>query len=100
LSAAAFVMLVSADAMCDGGVDAGKDGSTDSGIGTKPSPNNPTVSPDSGATSTGDAGAGEGGGDDSGCSFTAQRSDGWSPMLGLVAAGSMLVMSRRRRNKR
>jgi hypothetical protein len=84
-------------------VDAGTDsstpaGGTDSGIGTKPSPNNPTVNPDSGTT-TSDPAAG-GGSDDSGCSFTAQRSDGWSTMAGLFAAASMFVMSRRRRNKR
>jgi hypothetical protein len=81
-------------------VDAGKDSSTpgkDSGIGTQPSPNNPTVSPDSGSTT--DTGGGGGGGD-SGCSFAAQPSDGWSTMLGLFAAASLFVMSRRRRNQR
>ena len=98
LFAAAAVMLVSADAMCDAGtVDAGN--STDSGVSTKPSPNNPTVSPDSGTTTASDAGAG-GGGADSGCSFTAQRSEGGSTLVGLFAGVSMLVMSRRRRTKR
>lgn len=81
--------------------DAGTDGSTtptpgtDSGIGTKPSPNNPTVPPDSGTSAPGETTSG----DDSGCSFSAQPSGGWSTALGLFAAASMLVMSRRRRKK-
>jgi len=86
----------------DGGTtptDAGTDSSTppgkDSGISTKPSENNPTVQ-DSGTT-TDPAAAPSG--DDSGCSFTAQSSGGWSTALGLFAAASMLAMSRRRRKK-
>lgn len=81
-------------------VDAGTDSSTpskDSGVGTKPSPNNPTVTPDSGTTSTS---SGSSSGDDGGCNVTTQSSDGWSTGLGLFAAVSMLAMSRRRRNKR
>ena len=81
-------------------VDAGSDSSTpskDSGVGTKPSPNNPTVTPDSGTTSTSSASSS---GDDGGCNVTTQSSDGWSTGLGLFAAASMLAMSRRRRNKR
>jgi hypothetical protein len=94
------------NAAADGGVtptDAGVDGSTpsnpgkDSGITTQPSPNNPTVSPDSGTSS--DPGGGGGGGD-SGCSLAAQPSDGWSTVLGLFAAASLFVTSRRRRNRR
>lgn len=92
-------------AQSDGGttppVDAGVDSSTppakDSGVGTKPSPNNPTVTPDSGTSSTS---SGSSSGDDGGCNVTTQSSDGWSTGLGLFAAASMLAMSRRRRNKR
>jgi len=92
-------------AMSDGGVtpvDAGVDSSTpptpgkDSGVGTQPSPNNPTVPPGSSTTT----GPREDSGGDSGCSFAAQPSEGWSTVLGLFAAASMFVMSRRRRNKR
>ena len=89
-------------AASDGGItptDAGPDSSTppnqDSGIGTKPSPNNPTVTPDSGTSSSG----GSSSGDDGGCNVTTQSSDGWSTGLGLFAAASMLAMSRRRRKK-
>ena len=91
--------LPDAGAPADAGADSSVAPGTDSGIGTKPSPNNPTVNPDSGTSSNPGAG---GGGDDSGCSFTAQRSDGWSTLAGLFVAASMLVMSRARarRNKR
>jgi hypothetical protein len=84
-------------------MDAGVDSSTnppagkDSGVGTMPSPNNPTVTPDSGAGAAADDGSG---GDDGGCSFTARSSDGWSTVLGLLAAASIFVMSRRRRVER
>lgn len=80
----------------DAGVDSSAPPGKDSGISTQPSPNNPTVSPDSGTTT--DPGGGSGGGD-SGCSFAAQPSGGWS-VLGLLAAASMFVISRRRRNQR
>ena len=81
-------------------VDAGVDSSTppakDSGVGTQPSPNNPVVTPDSGTSSS----SGGGSSDDGGCNVTTQSTDGWSTGLGLLAAASMLAMSRRRRNKR
>ncbi len=87
----------------DGGttpVDAGVDSATppakDSGVGTQPSPNNPTVTPDSGTASSSGGGSS---GDDGGCSVTTQSADGWSTGLGLLAAASMLAMSRRRRKK-
>ena len=99
--------LPDAGAPVDGGggttppADAGTDSSTppgkDSGVGTQPSPNNPIVTPDSGtASSSGGASSG----DEGGCNVTTQSSDGWSTGLGLLAAASMLAMSRRRRNKR
>jgi hypothetical protein len=81
------------------GVDASiPDGSTsgkDSGIGTTPSPNNPTVTPDSGTTSSGGAPSSDSGG----CSvvLSSSSSEGWSTVLGLVTAASILVLSRRRR---
>lgn len=88
------------DGGTSGGVDASvPDGSTsgkDSGIGTMPSPGNPTVQPDSGASSSGGALSSDSGG----CSVVTLSSDsaaGWSTMLGLVTAASILVMSRRRR---
>lgn len=79
--------------------DAGTDSSTpgkDSGVGTQPSPNNPTVKPDSGTTTSS---GGSSSGDDGGCNLSARSSDGWSTALGLFAAVSMLAMSRRRRNR-
>lgn len=93
------------NAMSDGGIatDAGKDASTptptpgkDSGITTQPSPNNPVVGADSGATSD----PGGGGGGDSGCSVALQPSEGWSAILGLFAAASLFVTARRRRRAR
>ena len=95
-----------AGAPVDGGTtppaDAGTDSSTppgkDSGVGTQPSPNNPVDTPDSGATTSSSGGGSSGG--DGGCNVTTQSSDGWSTGLGLLAAASMLAMSRRRRNKR
>ena len=85
------------------GVDAstpdGSTGKPDSGIGTMPSPNNPTVQPDSGAS----ASSSSSGGDSGGCSVVASSSsssEGWSTVLGLFTAASILVLSRRRRAKR
>jgi MYXO-CTERM domain-containing protein len=88
------------DGGTSGGVDASvPDGSTpgkDSGIGTTPSPGNPTVQPDSGASSSGGAPSSDSGG----CSVVSSSSEssaGWSTALGLVTAASILMMSRRRR---
>lgn len=91
------VMSVAARASA---ADAGTDGAaTDSGFGTTPSPNNPTIPLDSGTT---DAGASSSSGSDSGgCSVvTTSSSDGWSAVLGLVTAASILVLSRRGRGER
>ncbi len=89
------------------GVDASvPDGSTsgggkDSGIGTMPSPNNPVITPDSGTSSSG----GSSSGDSGGCnvvSSSTSSSEGWSTVLGLCVAVSILVtsrLSRRRRNR-
>lgn len=75
------------------------DGSTpgkDSGVGTTPSPGNPTVQPDSGTTDPGGASSDDSGG----CSVVnSSSSEGWSTVLGLVTAASILVLSRRRRAK-
>lgn len=77
--------------------DASTGGHEDSGIGTMPSPNNPTITPDSGASGSGSSS----GGDSGGCSVvSSESSDGWSTMLGLFTAASILVLSRRRRGKR
>ena len=82
------------------GVDASvPDASTpgkDSGVGTTPSPGNPTVPPDSGASGSGGVPSGDSGG----CSVVASAADsseGWSTALGLVTAASILIVSRRRR---
>lgn len=80
------------------GTDSGTPPGKDSGIDTKPSPNNPTVPADSGTSSS--SGGDSSSGDDGGCTFAAQPTNGWSTALGLFAAVSMLVMSRRRRNAR
>jgi hypothetical protein len=85
-----------------GGVDAstpdGSTGKPDSGIGTMPSPNNPTVQPDSGASAPSSSSSGDSGG----CSVvsSSSSSEGWSTVLGLFTAASILVLSRRRRAKR
>ena len=91
------------DGGTSGGTDASvPDGSTpgkDSGIGTTPSPGNPTIQPDSGA---GASSSSSSSGDSGGCSVVASSSDseGWSTVLGLLTAASILVMSRRRRGGR
>jgi len=85
------------------GVDASvPDGSTSggsSGIGTMPSPNNPVITPDSG-TSTPSSSSG---GDSGGCNVVASptsSSEGWSTVLGLCVAASILVLSRRSRRRK
>jgi hypothetical protein len=79
----------------DSGTSGGDDAATpvDSGVSTTPTP------PREGGTATNDAGSASsssGGGDDSGCN-TSGSSDGWSTGLGLLAAATIFVLSRRRR---
>lgn len=98
--AAAVVMLVSAKASAapDAGTNDGSTG-TDSGFMTAPSPSNPTIPLDSGMI---DAGASSSSSDDGGgCSVVSSpASEGWSTLLGLFTAASILVLSRRRRSQR
>jgi len=95
--AAAVVMLVSATGAA--APDAGATDAGDSGISTMPSKNNPTIPLDSG---TEDAGTSTASTDDGGgCSVvSSSSSEGWSTVLGLFAAASILVVSRRRRGRR
>jgi LPXTG-motif cell wall-anchored protein len=91
LFAAAVIMLVSVSAT------AAPDAGPDAGIMTAPSPSNPTIPVDSGTT---DAGQAAPSGDSGGCSvvaLSANASEGWSTLLGLVTAASILIVSRRRR---
>jgi hypothetical protein len=77
--------------------DSGSSGGKDSGIGTTPSPNNPTITPDSGTGAPSSSSSGDSGG----CSVVSSpASGGWSTVLGLFTAASILVLSRRRRSRR
>jgi hypothetical protein len=77
--------------------DSGSSGGKDPGFGTTPSPNNPTITPDSGAGTP----SSSSGSDSGGCSVVSSpASEGWSTVLGLFTAASILVLSRRRRSPR
>lgn len=78
--------------------DAATNPPVDSGVGTKPTPQN-----EAGAGGGNDAGGAAGGGgssDDSGCALGAHPADGSIAGLALVGVAAMVALSRRRRSKR
>ena len=101
LFAAAVVMLVSTTGAAAPDASAPDASKGDSGITTMPSPNNPTIPLDSGTDSGPNSSSDDNG--SGGCNVVASTSsDGWSTVLGLCVAASILVtsrLSRRRRNR-